>query len=148
MVDTEEHGAGGRHALWMAHVDRLEEEPEPEAADGAHRAIEAVHRLARRSHVDGSAHHDCRRAGSSSFALARCSRLTELATRRATSLAREILARLVHLGARVAGTRQLDQLGEVLPGLVAVAGLRGGLACPVQAAIAVGLALLRGLVLF
>jgi hypothetical protein len=42
----------------------------------------------------------------------------------ATSVTREIAARLLLLGAGVAGARQFDQLGEVVPRLVAVAGLR------------------------
>src|SRR5438876_2956025 len=64
------------------------------------------------------------------------------------SVTREISARLLRLGAEVAGARQFNQLGEVVPALVAVAGLRRRLRRTVQPAIAVRLALLRGLILF
>src|SRR5437867_7775469 len=66
----------------------------------------------------------------------------------ARSVTREISARLLRLRAEVAGARQFNQLGEVVPRLVAVAGLRRRLPRAVQPAIAVRLALLRGLVLF
>src|SRR5206468_4432370 len=42
VIDAEEHRAGVGHALGMAHVHRLEEEPEPETAD---RADDPVHAL-------------------------------------------------------------------------------------------------------
>ena len=45
MVAAEEHGAAGGHALEVAHVDALEEEPQPEAPDGADDAVEAIDRL-------------------------------------------------------------------------------------------------------
>src|SRR6266545_2155634 len=53
----------------------------------------------------------------------------------------EISARLLSLGAGVARARQFNQPGEVVPRLIAVAGLRRRLPRAVQPAIAVRLAL-------
>src|SRR3990167_5113132 len=53
MVDAEEHGAGGRHALAVARVHRLEEEPDPEPDDRPDGRVEAVH-------VGPAAHVECR----------------------------------------------------------------------------------------
>src|SRR5215470_6097806 len=64
----------------------------------------------------------------------------------ATSVTREILARRLHLWAGGAGARQFHQLGEVVPRLVAVAGLRRRLPRTVQAAVAVGVVHLRSLI--
>src|SRR5437867_9209752 len=64
----------------------------------------------------------------------------------ATSVTREISACLLHLGAGVAGARQFHQLGEVVPSLVAIAGLRRRLPRTVQAAVTVGIVHLRSLV--
>jgi len=47
VIDAEEHRPLAGHALRVSHVDRLEEEPEPEPRDGAHRAVEAIHALPR-----------------------------------------------------------------------------------------------------
>src|SRR5262249_57567664 len=46
----------GRHALRVSNVDGPEEEPEPEAPDGADRAIEEVHPVGPRAGGDGRAH--------------------------------------------------------------------------------------------
>src|SRR5437870_12461014 len=56
VVDAEEHGAVGGDALGVADVHRSEEEPEPEARDRAHGAIEAVHCVAPRVRLEGGAH--------------------------------------------------------------------------------------------
>src|SRR2546425_903164 len=64
----------------------------------------------------------------------------------AASVAREISARLLHLGADFAGARQFNQAGKVAPRLVEVAGLRRRLPRAVQPAITVRLAQLRRLV--
>src|SRR5438067_713454 len=64
----------------------------------------------------------------------------------ATSVTREISAYLLRLGAEVAGACQFNQLGEVVPRLIAVAGLLRRLPRAVQAAITVRLAQLRRLV--
>ena len=45
MVAAEEHRAAGGHALEVAHVDPLEEEPQPEAPDGAEHTVEAIRRF-------------------------------------------------------------------------------------------------------
>src|SRR5207244_12489978 len=50
VVDAEEHRPLMGHALRTAHVDRLEEEPQPEPRDRAHGPVEAVHAL-RRAHA-------------------------------------------------------------------------------------------------
>src|SRR5437870_6801156 len=64
----------------------------------------------------------------------------------ATSVTREISAYLLRLGAEVGGACQFNQLGEVVPRLIAVAGLLRRLPRAVQAAITVRLAQLRRLV--
>jgi len=56
MVDAKEYRPDGGHALGVPHVHRAEKEPEPEAPNGAHGAIEAVHRVAPHPGVEGRAH--------------------------------------------------------------------------------------------
>src|SRR5213592_2210657 len=62
MVDAKEHGPDGGHTLGVPHVHRAEKEPEPEAPDGAHGAVEAVHRVAPHPGVESRAHGISRRA--------------------------------------------------------------------------------------
>ena len=47
MVDAQQHRATCGHAFGVPHVDPLEEEPEPEAADRANHAVEAIARAVR-----------------------------------------------------------------------------------------------------
>src|SRR5215831_763911 len=56
MVDAKKHRPVGRHALRVSDVDGPEEEPEPEAPDGAHGAIEGIHRVGPRAGGDGRGH--------------------------------------------------------------------------------------------
>src|SRR5207244_1214256 len=62
------------------------------------------------------------------------------------SLRSEVLARLGQFGARIARPGQLDEMGEVEPRLVLVAGLGGGLARAPIAAVPLRVADLRSLV--
>ena len=47
VVDSQEYGPVDRDAFEMTHVHTLEEEPQPEAADGTEPPVEAVHCVAR-----------------------------------------------------------------------------------------------------
>ncbi len=47
VIDTQEYGPVDGDAFEMTHVHALEEEPQPEAADGTEPPVEAVHGVAR-----------------------------------------------------------------------------------------------------